>query len=122
MNVGHVYVVHTSLARPPKDKLTVCISVSENLFFWINTQPAHHGLGQLPLEARDHSALTHDCYLDCSRITMFSAAELTTARHRGPLSRALVERIVDLLRHNPPRTLPPRLLRVAIDNLAATMT
>ena len=53
MNVGRVYVVRTTLSRPPKDKLTICICSSEDLFFWINTDPRSHGVGQLQLAATD---------------------------------------------------------------------
>lgn len=108
MNVGHVYVVHTTLARPPKDKLAVCICASEFLFFWINTKARSDGIGQLQLEAGDHAALNHKCYLDCSRVTTFPPVELRAAHHRGPISAALAERIIQSLTDFPPKTLAPR--------------
>jgi hypothetical protein len=118
MNAGHVYVVYTTLSRPPKDKLTVCICAAESLFFWINTKPQSHGNGQLELHQTDHGALTHDCYLDCSRVTTFSAHELQTARNRGPISCDLAQRIVAYLNNAPPKTLAPKHLRLAIANLS----
>ncbi|MDO8837395.1 MAG: hypothetical protein Q7V31_00595 [Parvibaculum sp.] len=117
MNVGHVYVIHTALARPPKDKLTVCICATDNLFFWINTNPQRHNIGQLALVAADHGALKHDCFLDCSRVTTFSQHELDAAQPRGSISAALAQRIVALLENDPPKTLPPRFLKLAIDNI-----
>jgi hypothetical protein len=54
---GHVYVIYTALARPPKDKLTVCVCATESLFFWINTNPRRHGVGQLALTAADHTTV-----------------------------------------------------------------
>ncbi|MFG1461776.1 hypothetical protein V5F77_02670 [Xanthobacter sp. DSM 24535] len=119
MIVGHVYVVHTTLARPPKDKITICICAGENLFFWINTKPQRHGLGQLPLTAVEHAALSHDCFLDCSRATTFSPYELNTSQHRGTISAALALRIVESLRNDPPKTLPRRFVQLAINNLSA---
>lgn len=118
MIAGHVYVIYTVLARPPKDKLTICICATENLFFWINTNSQRHGVGQLPLVAADHGALTHDCFLDCSRVTTFSQHELDDAQNRGTISAALAKRIVESLENEPPKTLPPRFLKLAIDNLA----
>jgi len=116
---GHVYVIHTIIAKPPKDKITVCICAADNLFFWINTNPQRHGVGQLPLVAADHSAaLTHDCFLDCSRVVTHPQNELDAALHRSAISPALARRIVEFLENHPPKTLPPRHLKVAIDNLA----
>ena len=119
MIAGHVYIIYTALARPPKDKLTVCICATENLFFWINTNPQRHGVGQFPLAAADHGALRRDCFLDCSRVTTFTEHELAEAQHRGTISRDLAQRIVAFLQDDPPKTLPPRFLNLAIDNLAA---
>ena len=123
MNVGHVYVVLTTLSRPPKDKITLCICAASNLFFWINTRPRPHGIGQVALRADDHrQALTHDCYLDCSRVTTFLPDELEAARHRGAISPALAARIVETLSREPPKTLAPRHLKLAIANLSSLLT
>jgi hypothetical protein len=118
VNVGHVYVVNTTLARPAKDKLTICICAGDNLFFWINTDPRPHGVGQFALAADDHAALTRDCHLDCSRATTFLPNELRDAKHRGAISSDLAARIVQHLTDHAPKTLTPRYLKLAIDNLA----
>jgi hypothetical protein len=117
MNVGRVYVVRTNLSRPPKDKLTVCICSNENLFFWINTDPRSHGVGQFTLSATDHPALSHSCYLDCSRVTTFLPLELKAAQPREPISAELAKKIVKFLTDSPPKTLPPRYLNLAVNNL-----
>lgn len=119
MIVGHVYVVYTKLARPPKDKITVCICAAENLFFWINTNPRRDGIGQVPLFEADHTALTHDCFLDCSRVTTFPPLDLAAAQHRGAISEAVARRIVAFLQDDPPKTLTPKFLNLAIVNLSA---
>jgi hypothetical protein len=116
---GHVYVVHTTLTRPPKDKITVCVCATDNLFFWLNTEPRGHGVGQLPLRSGDHAALSRDCFLDCSRITTFLPPELAAAKDRGQISGALARRIVEFLSENPPHTLSPRHINVAITSLSA---
>ena len=119
MNVGHVYVVNTTLARPTKDKITVCICAISDLFFWINTDARSHGVGQFSLTAEDHQSLTRACYLDCSRATTFLPNELRAAQDRGPLSSDLAARIVKFLTDSPPKTLAPRYLKLAIENLAS---
>jgi len=119
VNVGHVYIVNTTLARPTKDKITICICAADDLFFWINTDARPHGVGQFPLAASDHSALTRDCHLDCSRATTFLPNELREAGHRGPISSDLAARIVKYLTDHPPKTLTPRYLKIAIENLTA---
>jgi len=118
VTVGHVYVVRTTLSRPPKDKLTICICAAELLFFWINTEARPHGIGQLQLEADDHVALSHNCYLDCSRVTTFLPLELRAAQHRGSISPVLAGRIVQFLIDEPPKTLSPRFLKLAKENLS----
>jgi hypothetical protein len=120
VNVGHIYVVNTTLARPTKDKLTVCICGSDGLFFWINTDARQHGVGQLALHSTDHAALRHDCFLDCSRATTFLPNELRSAQPRGPISADLSARVVKYLTDTPPKTLTPRYLKLAIENLSAT--
>jgi hypothetical protein len=118
VKVGQVCVVRTTLSRPPKDKLTVCICANENLFFWINTEPRAHGEGQFALAASVHPALSHDSYLDCSRVTTFPPVELKAAETRDLISAELASRIVQFLEKTPPKTLAPRYRKLAIDNLS----
>jgi hypothetical protein len=117
--VGSVYIVNTTLARPAKDKITVCVCAADNLFFWINTNARKHGVGQFQLSAADHQALTHDCFLDCSRLTTFLGHELRAAQDRGVISSQLAKAIVEFLVVNAPKTLPPVHLELAIENLQA---
>lgn len=116
--IGNVYVVRTVLSNPPKDKITICVCTADNLFLWINTE-ARQRDGQMLLTAADHSSLDRDCYLDCSRLTMFTAADLSGARDRGPITPDLAERIVEFLKVSPPRTLPGNQLNLIIANLSS---
>jgi hypothetical protein len=77
---GHVYVVFTTLTKPPKDKIVLCICDEKNLFVWFNTKAQRHGAGQLKCAAGDHTALTRDCYLDLSRVTTFQPHEIANAK------------------------------------------
>jgi hypothetical protein len=118
VNLGRVYVVRTTLSRTPKDKLTICICEKDGLFFWINTDQRSHGIGQLALAGTEHSALSHDCFLDCSRATTFLPLELRAAQPRDLISAELAARIVQFLKDAPPKTLAPRFLKIAIENLS----
>lgn len=117
MTPGHLYVIHTTLASPPKDKLTICICAADTLFVWINTEARRHGVGQFPLKKGDHSALSHDCHLDLSRVTTFPPRELSKALDRGVISSDLADRILRALKAAPPKTLPPRHLRLIVQCL-----
>lgn len=121
MKVGHVYVVNTTLARPPKDKITVCVSADPDipLFLWINSNPRRDGIGQFPLRASDHDALSRDCFLDCARVTTFPKRELEASVKRGLISRSLANRIVEFLESCRPKTLPAVHLNLVIANLSA---
>ena len=106
MSPGDVCVIHTALSRPPKNKIVLCVGSHPPLFFWINTAARFHGIGQMPLTAADHPALTHDCFLDCSRVTTLPAHELRDAQRRDPITAALADAIADFLELQPPATLP----------------
>src|SRR5215204_6290761 len=118
MIVGHVYVVRTTLTRPPKNKIVVCVSAEENLFFWFNTEARRHGIGQLLIAAHSHRALSRDCYLDLSRVTTFLPVELQIAEDRGPISQHLAFEIISAIKARI-RTLAPRHAALAINNLSA---
>lgn len=118
MNVGDVVVVHTTLARPPKDKITVCVCTAPNQFLWINTNPARHGVGQFELAGDDHAALDRPCFLDCSRLTTFSEEEMATARNRGPITPNLAKRILEFIKENPPSTLRGFQVDIVVDAMA----
>lgn len=106
MNIGSVYVLYTALSKPPKNKIVLCVGNDPPLFFWINTLPRFHGIGQMQLAGADHSALTHDCYLDCSRVTTFPTHELRDAEERDPITTMLADAIAAFLETNQPATLP----------------
>jgi hypothetical protein len=90
----------------------------KSLFFWINTESRQHGIGQFPLTPADHSSLKHNCFLDCSRVTVFSDEEIAAAADRGPISQNLAARIIAYLTKSPPKTLAPRHLNNILDQLS----
>lgn len=117
MNAGEIYVVRTNLTNPPKDKIVLCICGQADLFFWFNTDPRRHGIGQMAFSGTEHGALSRACYLDCSRVTTFSPQELAAAQARGPVTQAVGAAIKAFLNATPPRTLPQTHLALALVNL-----
>jgi len=113
VKVGHVYIVNTILSRPKKDKITLCVCAADNLFMWLNTEPRARGVGQFKLQSDDHTALSHDCYLDCSRVTTFPQSELNNSIERDVISPQLAKRIVSFLED--PSTSPKTLHKLHID-------
>ena len=119
MILGHLYVVSTTLTRPPKDKLAICVCNERNLFVWINTNPRPHGVGQFKIDGNSHGALNHESHLDCSRLTTFLPAELHAAQDRGPISPELASAIVEWLEAERPITLTDGHYKLLLDNLRA---
>jgi hypothetical protein len=97
MNLGHVYVVRTTLSKPPKDKIVLCVCDQQNLFFWFNTKPSPRGVGQLLCEPTDHNALTHQCYLDLSRVTTLLPLEINAAQDRGTITKTFADKAIEAL-------------------------
>jgi hypothetical protein len=114
---GHVYVVFTTLTKPPKEKIVLCICEERNLFVWFNTELQRHGVGQLKCASGDHRALTHDCYLDLSRVTTFSAAQIADAKPRGPISDEIKKKVCDMVEAGIP-TLIPLFAKTILKNFA----
>jgi hypothetical protein len=122
VKVGDVCIIRTTMTRPPKDKIVLCCCVADGLFLWINSEARKHGVGQMPLVQTDiPSVLSHDSVLDCSRLTTFLPKELAMARHRASISGGLAGRIIDYLEKTRPKTLPPRHLRLIIENLSTLL-
>jgi hypothetical protein len=105
--VGHIYIVNTVLTKPPKEKYALCICVGPDYFFWINTDPRRHGRDQLALKKGCHNLVTHDSFLDLSRIVAHSAAELENAREFARISPELTGSILKTL-ENGLYILPPQ--------------
>lgn len=95
--VGHVYVVKTVLARPPKPKFAMCVCIDPEYFVWINTNARFDGHDQLKLAAGSHELLVHDSHLDLSRIVVHSTQELEDAKEFACISAevcaAVIQRI-----------------------------
>lgn len=91
---GHIYIVDTVLTKPPKEKFAICICVNPDYFLWINSESRSHGQDQLPLKEGSHRLITHDSYLDLSRIVAHSAAELEDAREFERISQTFARQIV----------------------------
>jgi hypothetical protein len=115
---GRVYIIFTTLTRPkPKEKIVLCVCENEELFVWFNTHAQPHGVGQLQCTRSDHPALTHDCYLDLSRVTTFRAAEIANAQPRAPIPDELKKKICSMVRAGIP-TLAPRYTKLILENFA----
>jgi hypothetical protein len=118
VEVGRVYVIHTTLTKPvPKEKIVICICAKDNLFVWFNTAAQRHGVGQLKCAAGDHPALSHDCYLDLSRVTTFRSDEIANAKPRDLISDKLKARICEAVKAGI-ATLAPRFTSLISDNFS----
>jgi hypothetical protein len=78
--IGRVYIVFTTLTKPPKQKFALCLSAERQLFVWFNTNPRSHGRDQLLCEAGCHELIEHDSYLDLSRMVTHLQAEIDAGK------------------------------------------
>jgi hypothetical protein len=93
--VGHVYIVKTVLARPPKAKFAVCVCIDPEYFVWINTNARYDGHDQVVLGAGCHDLIVHDSHLDLSRVIVHSTQELEDAREFSCISPDLCALIIN---------------------------
>lgn len=88
--VGDVLRVYTTLANPPKQKIV--LYVGAGLFLWFNTE-ARRRPAQMPVALGEAPGISHDCFLDCGRVTAFTAPELDQAEHCGRASDKFLLRV-----------------------------
>jgi hypothetical protein len=114
--VGNVYVYFCRWINPPHDKIALCICASPPLFFWFNSKAAFHGQDQLRVAAREHAAITRDCYLDLSGVKGISDLELRDRKDRGTISDVFRARILAALTQ-PIKLLPEVHRKLALASL-----
>jgi hypothetical protein len=90
--VGGVYRIRTILVKPPKEKIV--LYVGDGFFLWFNTR-ARQQPGQLRVLPGECPEISHECYLDCGRVTVFSDAEVSAARHCGIAAIDFLTKVVD---------------------------
>ena len=96
MNIGDVFRVHMALTKPqPKTKIVIYVGkhAGIDLFVWFNTDPRKKRPAQKSVTAQEAPGITHDCFLDCSRVTTFPARELKGAEHQGCASAEFRKRV-----------------------------
>jgi len=80
VNVGDVLRVHTTLANPPKEKIVLYVGTyaGADLFVWFNTDRRKRP-AQMAVTQGEAPGISRNCFLDCGRVTTFSARELSCA-------------------------------------------
>jgi hypothetical protein len=116
--LGHVYIVHTVLSKPAKDKFAICVCVAEGYFVWINTKAAPHGRDQLPIQAGSHELVTHDSHVDLSKIFRHPDREIEEAKEFACISPELCDAILKRVDAGLD-VLPPRHAEIIRDNLSS---
>lgn len=114
---GHIYWITFGFIQPPHEKISICICPEQPLFFWINTKPKYHGIGQLSVPAAICPSLKYDSVLDLSGVKTGSPADLASARSDGPISADLKALLIAEL-SNPIRLLPDGHRLLALKNLS----
>jgi hypothetical protein len=113
---GNIYWITFNFIQPIHEKISLCICPERPLFFWINSTPRVHGIGQLLIPMSACSALKYDSYLDLSGVKTGSVLEMQTARDAGPMSADMKTLVVKQL-SNPISLLAEIHRTLAIANL-----
>jgi hypothetical protein len=91
-DVGAIYRIRTVLVTPPKDKIV--LYVGNDWFLWFNTT-ARQGPGQLCTQPGECPEIIKQCYLNCSRVTLFPDPERAAARHCGVADIKFLTKVVE---------------------------
>jgi hypothetical protein len=94
VSAGDVYRIRTTLTDPPKQKIVLHVGTATNLFLWFNTD-ARKRPAQMAVAQQEAPGITHNCYLDCGRVTTFPQRELDGAEHCGHASNAFLTRVIE---------------------------
>ena len=113
---GCIYIIYCNYINPPHDKICLCFNATDRLFFFVNSRPRLPLDAQEPVSLLEHSALSHDSFIDLSSAKTFSPLEVARAAERGALSAAVVQRVRARLVTGA-KTLPPRYRTLALDGL-----
>lgn len=114
---GNIYWITFQFIQPVHEKISLCICPDRPLFFWVNSAPKVHGVGQLLVSPNECLILNYDSYLDLSGVKTGSESEMQTARDAGPISDSLRNLILEEL-GNQIRLLPVAHRELALRNLA----
>ena len=113
---GHIYWITFGFIQPPHEKISLCICPVRPLFFWINSNPKPHGIGQLDVSVHLCPILAYDSVMDLSGAKTGPEADMKTARPAGPITGGLRALVVAEL-SNPIRLLPDAHRLLALANL-----
>jgi hypothetical protein len=95
---GNTYRYQCFWIDPPKPKIGLCFCPEKKWFFWFNSEPAFHGIGQLAIQQNEHpKALQKDCYLDLSSVKAASDEELKGCEDRAGMPPELAKKILAAL-------------------------
>jgi hypothetical protein len=94
LNVGDVLRVRALLANPPKQKIVLYVGTAQKLFLWFNTEPRKRP-AQMSVAPHEAPGITHDCFLDCGWVSVFSERELANAEHCGRAALIFLLRVAE---------------------------
>lgn len=86
LQASNLYYIWCSYIEPQHEKISICACPEAPYFFWVNTDPRSHGIGQVPWPSGITNGVVCDCYADLSCFKMFAPKDIAKARDMGPLS------------------------------------
>ena len=120
LECGRVYVIPSSVTKPPKDKICLCVCDTRAWFFFVNTKASRIAGGSVLVTALECSALNYDSHLDLSGVVAFQPRELAQGQARDMLADGAIRRVIAALQSGV-RTLPKAHADRAIGTLTAAL-
>lgn len=85
VEIGEILLIENNEIYPPKKKFSVCVCISPNYFFLINSENRAF-YKCTPIRQSEHPFLSHDSFISCVRPFLYSEEQIANAKRKGSLS------------------------------------
>ncbi len=99
MKPGDVIVIYNEDIYPPKKKLSLCLSLKDNLFFLINSQSNYPF--SLAIDKENHKFLKRDSYICCGRIFSYPKEKIEKVLKDKSLTvgKLVADKVIELINY-----------------------
>lgn len=99
VEIGEILLIENNEIYPPKKKFSVCVCISPNYFFLINSENRAF-YKCTPIRQSEHLFLSHDSFISCVRPFLYSEEQIANAKRKGSLSFKELRVLLDFIEQN----------------------
>lgn len=99
VEIGEILLIENNEIYPPKKKFSVCVCISPNYFFLINSENRAF-YKCTPIRRSEHPFLSHDSFISCVRPFLYSEEQIANAKRKGSLSFKELRVLLDFIEQN----------------------